>query len=479
MSDWQIGLAVALGVGYLLTWLLLPWVLLKKTVNPSAAIAWMMGIVFLPYLGALLVLVFGVNRVARHKEEKRAASQRIRQRLPDHALSGAQARRELTPLQQKLRHAAETLDCPPPVEGNELRLMPDTKEAFDRLEQILLDARQSLHVEFYMWHSDQIGTRLRDLLIRKAQEGVTVRFLYDGIGSIRLGRGFLRPLRKAGAQVSPFLPSRDFRERWSINLRNHRKLIVADGRVGFTGGMNVGDEYLGRNPKYGFWRDTQLTLRGPAVWQMQRVFAQDWHYATGEEIISADLFPEPQADGDVLAHIIAGGPDQNIEMFHSLMFAAVTEAEETISLATAYFVPPQSLSVALEMAARTGVRVRLLVAKEATYLWTLLAGRSYYDSLLRAGVEIYEYEKGLFHGKTLTVDGQWSLVGTPNFDMRSLTINFEVAAALFDDRIAAQLEDQFEKDIRNAVRIDPDQWSRRSTWHRLGERFARLFAPIL
>jgi cardiolipin synthase len=279
--------------------------------------------------------------------------------------------------------------------------------------------------------------------------------------------------------VATFLPGRSFRERWSINLRSHRKLLIIDGRVGFTGGMNVGDEYLGLDPAYGDWRDTQLKVRGPAVLQLQQVFAEDWYYATGEELLTEEYFPEPQRPGDVSAQVISAGPQADLAAFLSLMFAAITRARERVTLATSYFVPPSSLATALETAARQGVRVRLLVAKKANFLWTLLAGRSYFNALLDAGVEIYEYQDGFFHAKTLTVDGKWSLVGSANFDMRSLILNFEAGLVMYSERIARELEEQFERDLCRSTRVDPAAWAKRSTAKVLGEQFCRLFAPVL
>jgi cardiolipin synthase A/B len=465
--------------GWLLTWLLIPWVLLKRTVDPAAAVAWIMAIVFIPYVGAILCLIFGANWVERRKARKRLARRHIQRILDTAARDRSVVPREFTPLQRQLLDLTDGMTDRRLTFGNRVELLPMTERAFERLEQAIAAARDTVHVQFYIWRPDRIGTRMRDLLIRKAREGVTVRFLYDGIGSMHLGRRFLRPMFEAGIQVHPFLPGPGFRERWSINLRNHRKVVIVDGRVGFTGGMNVGDEYLGRSPHFGFWRDTQLELRGPAVLQLQQVFAEDWYYATQEGLTHPDLFPQPDEQGDVAAQVLSGGPDTETNIFYSLMYAAINEAREQVTLATSYFVPPTPLSMALETAARRGVRVRVLVAKKATYLWTLLAGRSYYDDLLEAGVEVYEYHKGLFHAKTLTVDGSWSLVGTPNFDMRSLMLNFEVAVALYDERLSSELERHFEEDLKDATCIDPEQWSRRSVWKQLGERFWRLFAPVL
>ena len=243
--------------------------------------------------------------------------------------------------------------------------------------------------------------------------------------------------------------------------------------------MNIGDEYLGKDPQLGFWRDTHLRLRGPTVLQLQQVFAEDWYYATGEELTNPDLFPPPAEPGNVVAQVIAGEPAGDERAFHAVMFAAINEAREQVLLATSYFVPPESLLTALETASQRGVRVRLLLAGKAAYRWTVLAGRSYYESLLKAGVEIYEYRHGLFHPKTLTIDGKWSLVGSPNFDSRSLMLNFEVAVAMYDSRTASELERHFEQDLARATRIDLETWSNRPQRHVLAENVCRLFAPVL
>lgn len=475
MSSPWIYLAVSV---YFLSWLLIPWVLLKKSMNPTAAVAWIMSVAFLPYLGAVLLLLFGVNRIERRKRFKQAASERINRQIPS-LPDRYDPVNQLSELQQQLAVLAERVSSTWPTAGNEVQLLPEAELTFQLFEEEILAARQSIHVEYYIWRPDRIGTKLRDLLIRKAQEGIEVRFLYDSFGSLFLGSKFLRPMSDAGVAVAPFLPGRSLRERWSINLRNHRKLLIIDGHVGFTGGMNVGDEHLGLNPAYGRWRDTQLKVRGPAVLQLQQVFVEDWYYATGEELTGSAYFPEAEHPGNAVAQVIFGGPHADVAAFLSLMFAGITRARKGITLATSYFVPPTSLAMALETAARQGVRVRLLVAKKANFLWTLLAGRSYYSSLLEAGAEIYEYQDGFFHAKTLTVDGQWSLVGSPNFDARSLVLNFEVGLAIYSQCLARELEEQFERDVQRSTRVDPAAWADRSTWQMLGEQFCRLFGPIL
>ena len=464
-------------LGYVLTLTLLPQVLLTKKRQPVSTVAWLMAIVAMPYLGAILFIVFGINRVERRVVGRRVAASDFSRLLPE--LVGHQVARDaLNRTQQDLLRVAERVGTTRATVDNRIHLFTDARQAFDAIEAAIKASESSIHLEYYIWQPDKLGRELRDLLITKAEQGVQVRFLYDAIGSGRLTNDFLQPMRKAGIRVATFVPGQSLRERWSINLRSHRKIVIVDGIVGFTGGMNVGDEYLGEDPFFGSWRDTHLRLQGPTVLQLQEVFATDWHYATGEELTIAD-FPPAVELGNDCAQVIVGGPDTEEETFHSLMFAAINRAERQLTLATSYFVPTPPLVSALEVAALRGVRTRVMLSGPKTYWATRHAARSYYDTLLDAGVELYEFQVGQFHPKTLTLDGCWSLVGTANFDARSLYLNFEVGVVLYDISLAEQLENHFDLDIPNAWRIDPATWSQRSTWERLKENACKLFSPIL
>ena len=466
-------------VGYLVTLLLIRWVLLTKRRNTASTVAWILAIILLPYLGGVLYLFFGVNRVDRRTQQRAAVERDIGRQLPELDQYEIDPHGRLNDQQTRLARLAHSGCGTLPTDCNEVEVIADTNVALRRIEEAIMAASESIHLEYYIWRADQTGTRVRDLLIERAQAGVKVRFLYDGIGSMFLGRKFLQPMREAGISVASFLPGPSWRERWSLNLRSHRKIVIADGRIGFTGGMNVGDEYHGRNRQLGYWRDTHLMLAGPTVLQLQRVFAEDWYYATGEELTQAERFPDPVCDGDVLAQVVSGGPVGDMRTFHALMFTAINEARDRVTLATSYFVPPEALLTALETAARRGVHVRLLLAGRSAHYWTVLAGRAYYESLMKAGVEIQEYRRGILHSKTLTVDGNWSLIGTANFDARSLLLNFEVGVALFDARIAAMLEKHYEQDVEHAKRIRLDYWGQRPPRQKILENVCRLFAPVM
>ena len=361
-------------------------------------------IVFLPYVGVFLFLIFGINRVERQTAGKLPARRSIDLNLPKLSQYQIIPGEGLNPQQEHLMRLAHRVAETLPTFGNKVELLVDTNRTLGLIEQAIHSAQQTLHIEYYIWQPDQTGTRLRDLLIEKASQGMTVRFLYDGIGSMRLSRHFLRPMLEAEIREASFLPGPSLRERWSLNLRSHRKIVIVDGQTSFTGGMNIGDEYLRKNPHLGYWRDTHLKLLGPVVLQLQQVFVENWHYTTGEELTQPEVFPDPVEAGDVSAQVLAGEPVRDIRVFHALMFAAINEARQQITLATSYFVPPAPLVTSLEMAACRGVRVCVLLAGKFEYLFTVLTARSYYDSLLRAGVENYEYEHGLLHSKTLTID---------------------------------------------------------------------------
>lgn len=469
--------AVLTVLGYVLTLALLPKVLLTPKRQPVSTVAWMMAIVTMPFLGAFLFLIFGINRVERRVRGRRAVNRGISRTAPEIA-SHLVAQERLNPVQQDLLHVAERIAHTRATMDNRVQILTDARKTFDDIEAAIASARHSIHLEYYIWQPDRLGTEIRNLLIEKAREGVTIRFLYDAIGSGRLTRRFLQPMRDVGIHVATFVPGQSIYERLSINLRSHRKIVIVDGAIGFTGGMNVGDEYLGRDPFFGVWRDTHLRLQGPAILQLQDVFATDWRYATGEELDAAE-FPVPLDMGNHCAQIVAGGPDDYNEVFHSLMFVAINRAVHQVTLATSYFVPTPALVSALECAALRGVRTRVMISGPKTYWATRHAARSYFDTLLAAGVEIYEYQVGQFHPKVLTVDQCWSLVGTANFDARSLYLNFEVGAILYDTSLSEELEHQFDLDIPNAWRIERATWSQRSTWERLKESLCKMFSPVL
>lgn len=473
-----IEVTLLIAIGWLMQLLLIPSLMLNRRKHPSSMIAWLVAMISSPIIGGVLYLLFGVNRVERKARRKARASRAITRSLPELSQYQYLPDEQLSRQQRELLRTANRVSETVPTTGNRIEILSDTHQTLGLIEQAVLEAKDHLHLEYYIWQPDATGTQLRDLLIQKAREGVKVRFLYDNIGSLRLGRKFLKPMRDAGIHVARFLPGMIW-YRWTINLRSHRKIVIVDGHTGFTGGMNIGDEYLGKNPELGYWRDTHLKLEGPSVLQLQQIFAEDWFYATREELTEPHFYPSPHDAGGLTAQVLAGEPAGDVAVFHQMMFAAINNADRAITLTTSYFVPTEPLAAALEAAAYRGVRVRLLLSKTSAHLVTVWAAQSYYESLLRAGVEIYEYERGLLHAKTLTIDGCWALVGSPNFDARSLLLNFEVGVVMYDSKTSHHLEEDFEEDLNDARKLELEDWLKRSKWRIIRENTFRLFAPVL
>lgn len=475
--NWLIG-ALTL-CGYLITLILIPNILLQKKRHPSSTISWILTILLLPGLGGILYLFFGINRVQRRSLSKERSNRSLAPKLPQVIQNQLLSSESYLPFNQNMMRLAQNVGHTVPTFGNHVELLTDTNRTLGLIKQAIMNAEHSIHLEYYIWQPDLSGTLLRDLIIEKANAGVQVRFLYDGLGSMNLRHHFIKPMLEAGIQVAPFLPGASFRERWSINLRNHRKIVIVDGKTAFTGGMNIGDEYLGQASDLGFWRDTHLKIEGPETLQLQQVFAEDWFFATGEALTLPEYYPHPDPTGNVTAQTLSSGPELNADVFLTLLFAAINGARESIVLTTSYFVPPDSLTSALESAAQRGVHVRLLLSSKSANPATVHAGRSYYDSLLDAGVEIFEYTKGIIHSKTITIDDCWSLVGTPNFDFRSLILNFEVGLAIYDRKFSQRLRESIEKDFLNAIKITEADWENRSRLTILKQNLCRLFAPVM
>jgi cardiolipin synthase len=470
------GMAAVLG--YFFTWFLIPWVLLKRRVHESAAVAWIIGILFVPFVGAILCVLVGNMRWEKQSRRKRKASEQIQKAISGHNQT-LDIPKESLGRWAPLAYLSQQMTGMAVTTGNEIEHLPDTKESLKVLEEMIRAAKTFVHIEFYILRHDETGERIQKALIQKAQEGVQIRMLYDGIGSILLRKKYLKTMEAAGIKTAPFTPGLRIWPIGTLHLRNHRKIVVVDGILGFTGGMNIGNEYIRRTKSFGRWRDTQLRIRGAAVLQLQQVFSQDWHYATGEALTEETYFPTPEHAGNMVCQVVPDGPDNEDDTYYCLLIAALGLAQKHILISTPYFVPPDGLSIAIQTAARRGVRVQLVVADRGNYLWTKMAGRSCYDRLLSAGVEIMEYQDGLYHPKLVVMDGEWSLVGTANCDYRSLFLNFEVAVSSFDAALATELEAQIREDKRVTTKITLESWRQRSVVKRLHEEFWRLFAPIL
>ncbi|MCA9101235.1 MAG: cardiolipin synthase, partial [Planctomycetales bacterium] len=362
---------------------------------------------------------------------------------------------------------------------NRVDVYHETTNAFAAITAAIESAEHHIHLEFYIVQPDHVGEQLVDLLAEKARQGVEVRLLCDAIGSFTFSRMLRRKLIDAGGRCSDFMGFNPLRRRFRVNLRNHRKIVVVDGRVGFTGGMNVGREYLGLDPRYGYWRDAQLRVEGPGVAQMQRVFIEDWDFASGEQVEGAAYFPELAQAGDTTIQIVDSGPDEVTNSARALVLSAIISAERRVWIASPYIVPDSGVLDALMIAGNSDVDVRLLLPHKPDRWLPRIASKYLWSDLMAAGVEIHEYTRGMMHSKMMIVDDDWGWVGTANLDSRSLALNFENICVLHSAAAVELLATDFERDLQHAERVDADRFAQRPWTHRAAENIARLGAPLL
>ncbi|MDD4891316.1 MAG: cardiolipin synthase [Phycisphaerae bacterium] len=371
----------------------------------------------------------------------------------------------------------------PAVGGNDLRLLINGNEAYSAMLAAILSARQSVDVEMYIWRADAIGQRFADLLKAKAREGVRVRILYDSFGSLNTPRTFWRDLQSAGVAVEEFNPVARWRRRNPatfcnrlrlLNHRDHRKILVIDGQIGFTGGLNIGDEYVGDAADPHHWRDTCIEIRGPAVARLAMLFERQWHRATGAKRLTLPTPPQPPPVGHQWAIVLDSRPLRTNHIQRAIV-AAVRRARRQIEVTMAYFSPPPRLARALRRAARRGVEVTILLPSQSDVRAIYYAGRSHYAALLRAGVRIFECQRTVLHAKSIQIDGLWSTVGSYNLDLRSFRLNDEVSVLALGREFAGQMHQAFLADLSRSTRVTADQWRRRPWIQRFRERFYRLF----
>jgi cardiolipin synthase len=472
-----VGWVLATSLNYAIVVILISRILLQRR-ESGATLAWVFFVLLVPYLGLLAFWAFGTTRI-RLKRRKRARVESTMAvslaPLTAHLRAGEH---EIPEFPAEAYQAAKRIGGRGPTPGNRVHLFRHGPEVLEALETAIEQAQHHVHVEFYIWKQDASGVRLRDALVRAAKRGIKVRLLLDDVGTRIPVNRFFAPLTEAGGQVRVFLPVALFSRRLAINNRNHRKIVVVDGRLGFTGGMNVGDEYLGEGP--GTWRDAFVRVEGPAALQFQEVFCEDWFHATGEDQAQPEYFPDHRPAGNEWVQVLSSGPaDQRWPAIHTLMFTCVTLARERVWVETPYCVPDQPMLKALEVAALRGVDVRLYLPGQADHPLVYHAGRSFYDELLRAGVKIFELPRTMLHAKTMVVDSQISTVGSTNMDQRSFQLNFEINAFFYGTHMNHALADSIEAVAGDAQHVRLKAFRRRPRRDRALEATARLFAPLL
>jgi cardiolipin synthase len=477
LSDYLPHITFSAAVVTATTLITIPWVLITKK-DPTSAVAWCLAVLLMPLVGAILYWIFGYNRVHRLVRRKRKHHVHYRERQPhlkyETDLGGKGASESSLIASQAVQAGGYHA-----VAGNSVALYNDTRHAFDALLEAIRQARHHVHLEFFSIHGDEIGRRLLDLLADKARAGVEVRLLLDSVGSLYLRRAALQKLTDAGGKRAYFFPLNRLRSLIQVNMRNHRKIVVVDGQIGFTGGMNIGDPYLGMDPHIGHWRDTFLRVDGPVVAGLQDIFTEDWDFTTREALAGPDYFPDAEPSGDSVVQIAAGGPDQEVNCVREIYFMGMVEARRRLWLASPYFVPDRGILDALRLARYRGADVRLLTIMQPDHYLSFYAGRYYFTELLESGIHVYLYRKGMMHSKFMLVDGEWGMVGSANLDIRSLRLDFEAGVMLHSPALVAEMEAAYERDLADAVPLDVKEFGSRPLLTRLLENACRLLAPTL
>jgi cardiolipin synthase len=452
----------------------------------QGAIAWALSLIFFPYIAIIFYLVFGRRKFHGYVEARRLGDRDI-DHLADNLANSLLPDRLALSAEQERFHALEHLSLFPFTTGNSARLLIDGTQTFDAIFAAIDQAKSSLLVQFFIIRDDALGHELLNRLAAKARQGVTVRLIYDEIGSMRLSRRFFAPLCEAGGQVHPFNSRRGWRNRFQINFRNHRKIVLADGAVAYVGGHNVGEEYLGKSPRLGRWRDTHVELRGPAVATVQWSFIEDWYWATGEILelphqpptastaVTKVLSP-PCSSGAALA--IPTGPADDMAICNLMFLAAISAARTRLWITSPYFVPDETVYDALQLAALRGVDVRIMLPAKPDHVLVYLAAFSYLESAEQVGVKFYRYQAGFLHQKVMLIDDDFAAVGTANLDNRSIRLNFELTVLFADRLFAGQVAGMLEEDFANCQRATPGDLGRRAYAFQIAVRIARLLSPI-
>ena len=476
------GIIIA-GISLIFSLAMWPTILLSRK-QPISVIAWLLGVTFLPLAGPLFYLVVGTNRERWGlPRKKRQADVRIRGFLREvvpRVTLGTTDLSRVEPGMESLLRMTERAGFDPVSSGNCVELLTDARTKYDRLFEEMAQATHHIHLEYFILREDGTGTRLAEVLTERARAGVAVRLLLDGFGSRKLSNVYLEHLRAAGVCVEWFHPLNPFRRRWSLNIRNHRKVAVVDGRAGYVGGINLGDDYLGLVPAVGEWFDLAVRLQGPAVHSLQQVFGEDWHFATGEQLLLPEYYPPViRCPEDTLAQIISSGPTEMGEGLHQVYFSALAQARRRAWLVTPYFIPDEAFQAALCSTALRGVDVRVFVPTRTPTRLVDLAARTFIHQLLAADVPIYGFRPdAMLHAKALLVDRAFMVIGSANLDQRSFRVNFETGAVIWDEAIASELERYFGS-VQNNARLMTVEEFRDGTWiNRAKAMVGRLLSPM-
>ncbi|MAZ73949.1 MAG: cardiolipin synthase [Flavobacteriaceae bacterium] len=459
------------------------YILLKDGNKPYRIWAWMMSIFTLPIIGGILFFAFGMNRrrVKLFNAKKIADNVQIDAFLKEYKTKIEPFKIEDKNIQReyiKLIHFLENANKAPLTFNNKATILHNGKETFNAIFKACEAATTSIYLEYYIFENGKITDRLADIFIEKLKKGVTVKILYDGLGSWSLSNSYITRLKDAGADIHCFQRVRlVFFAR--TNYRNHRKILIVDDTIGFTGGINIDDKYLDGDKTLGTWADTHLQLEGMAVNFLKFVFFNDWYFVSGENLFTPNALHISKQDETIPTQIVASGPDSEYAAILNEYLTIITTANSYVYIANPYLIPPESLLLALKAAAMSAVDVRIIVPQKSDSVIVKWAVQSYFETLLESGVKIYRYQPGFLHSKIILSDDMVCSIGTANLDIRSFDQNFEVNAIMYDAETTLKLKKQFEHFLNHSTLLTLEDFQKRKTLDRLRENFARLFSPLI
>lgn len=486
-----------------LTWAIVRWIILGIIlINEIAAIytvfrekrdiaatwAWLLVLTLIPVIGFIIYAFLGRKlphrRLNLMKTQTQLRIQEAIDRQKQQFINMPKPRHTTTQIYRRTVMLFQSLDDSFLSQHNQVTIYTDGEKLFQQMFDEIAAAKKSIHIEFYTIYNDQIGNQLRTLLERKAAEGVEVRVLYDSWGSMGVRQSFYDGLRERGGHATQFLLTHNNLFDFRLNYRDHRKIVVLDGKIGYVGGFNVGDQYLGRLPKFGPWRDTHLRIIGGGVYGLQRRFIGDWNASVSRSSEKLNhyrqYFPEIQVQhGSTALQVVSSGPESELEKIKLGYLRLINTAQDHIWIQTPYLIPDDSVLDALRVAAHSGIDVRIMIPCKPDHPFVYRATQYYAHVLANEGVTIYTYQRGFLHAKTMMIDGKMSSVGSANLDFRSFKLNFEINAFIYDSDTTDQLEQIFVNDIRNSRVVTAAVFDQQSRWLHFKQRFSRLLSPIL
>lgn len=472
--------------------------LILENRDPSKTLIWILIFMLFPVVGILIYSILGRNirKIKMNKTYKMASNMKRENLLfnLDEMKDLAQGQSSMIK-EGKLPHS-ENIDFRvlrvvslllntgifPFTINNNIQIYIDGNEKFNSLIKDIRNAKDHIHLEYFIIKDSSIGKKIKNELIEKAKEGIKIRIIYDDVGCWRFwfNRKFFNEMKVYGIEIIPYLKGKiNIPIGGQLNYRNHRKIVVIDGQIGYTGGINIGDEYIGKNKKFGYWRDTHIRIEGTSVYMLQMIFLTDWYYNTKEVLIKENLFPKISSKGDCMIQIVASGPDSDWESMHYAYFYAICQAKKSIYIETPYFIPDESLLKALKCAALSGVELIILFPKIADHKIVNTASYSYFQEILESGGKVYLYNKGFLHSKVIIIDDFMASTGSANMDLRSFKLNFEVNAFIYDKQTIEKIKSDFIDDLKNSEELELSKFKNRKMIMKVKESISRLFSPIL